>query len=338
MTDYIQNFYKKIQTTEKCFFILIILFPISMILGNLLINVSFLLIFLIFLIDIYLNKNFSFLKDKIFLLLSIFFFSLLINLIFSIDPSVSTPRVLKILAVISLVIFFKKMINNYEKYFENIVFGSWAILFTILILDILFETIFGFNIIGNKTHIPGRISSFFGDELVIGSFFVCFATIYIATIAKFLKTNINLKLVILIIFLITLSFLIGERANFIKFLLISIFLLFYVIKVDIKLKIFSILMLFCLLFLSINFIKDIKYRYYSQQIENFQKEIKELGQNDNQNILIKTKDNITNFIKWTKYGAHYNAAYNIFLDNPYLGIGIKQFRNESAKEKYKNKE
>ena len=40
----------------------------------------------------------------------------------------------------------------------------------------------------------------------------------------------------------------------------------------------------------------------------------------------------------SQYGAHYNAAYKIFLDNPYFGIGIKQFRNESVKEKYKNKE
>ena len=338
MTDNIKTFYNKIQVSEKFFLILITLFPLSMMLGNLIINISFFLIFLIFLIDIYISKDFYFIKDKIILLLIGFFFSLLINLNFSIDPSVSLPRVIKILAVIALVIFFKKMINKYENYFENILFGSWAILFSILIIDILFEIIFGFNTLGIKSYIPGRISSFFGNELIVGSFFLSFATIYIATIAKFSKTNVNFKLIVLTIFLIFLSFLIGERSNFIKFFLISIFLLFFVIKLSFKIKIFSSLIIFCILFLSLNYFQDIKYRYYKQQIKNFQAETKELNKADSQNILINTKDNIINFIKWTKYGAHYNAAYKIFLENPYFGIGIKHFRNESIKEKYRNEE
>ena len=189
-------------------------------------------------------------------------------------------------------------------------------------------------------HIPGRISSFFGNELIVGSFFLSFATIYIATIAKFSKTNVNLKLIFLIIFLISLSFLIGERSNFIKFFLISIFLLFFVIKLSIKIKIFSSLAIFCILFLSLNFFQDIQYRYYKQHIENFQIETEPyfLNKRASQNILIDTKENIINFIKWSKYGAHYNAAYKIFLENPYFGVGIKHFRNESIKEKYRNEE
>ena len=338
MAKYITNFFNKIQTTEKLFLILIIFFPISLILGNLIININFLFIFIIFLIDLSLNKNFSFMKDKIFLLLIIFFISLLINLNFSIDPIISLPRVLKILAVISLILFFRKMINRYDNYFENILFGSWAILFSILIIDILFEIIFGYNTIGIKSIIPGRIASFFGNELIVGSFFLCFAVIYIATIAKLIKKNFNLKLTLLIIFLISLSFLIGERANFIKFFIISIFLLSFAIQSSVKLKIFSSIAVICILFLCLNFNQDVKYRYYSQHIKNFKAETKELPKKNSQNVFIETKENIINFIKWTKYGAHYNAAYKIFLENPYFGVGIKHFRNESIKEKYRNEE
>jgi len=230
------------------------------------------------------------------------------------------------------------MVAKYGNDFENILFGSWAIFFSILIIDIIFEIIFGFNTIGIKSIIPGRIASFFGNELVVGSFFLSFASIYIATIAKFSKKNMNLKLIFLIIFLISLSFLIGERSNFVKFFLISIFLLFFVIKLSFKIKIFSSLIIFCILFLSLNYFQDIKYRFYKQQIENFQAETKELNKADSQNILIDTKNNIINFIKWTKYGAHYNAAYKIFLEHPYFGVGIKHFRNESIKEKYRNEE
>ena len=338
MAKYITNFLNRIQITEKCFLILIIFFPISLILGNLIINIIFLLIFIIFLIDLSLNKNFSFIKNKIFILLIVFFLSLLVNLNFSIDPIISLPRILKILTVICMFLFFRKMIAKYGNDFENILFGSWAILFSIVIIDIIFEIIFGFNTIGIKSIIPGRIASFFGNELVVGSFFLSFASIYIATIAKFSKKNINLKLIFLIIFLISLSFLIGERSNFIKFFLISIFLLFFVIKLSFKIKIFSSLIIFCILFLSLNYFQDIKYRFYKQQIKNFQAETKELNKADSQNILIDTKNNIINFIKWTKYGAHYNAAYKIFLEHPYFGVGIKHFRNESIKEKYRNEE
>ena len=338
MIKYVINFFNIIQTTEKYFLILIIFFPISLILGNLIININFLLIVIIFLIDLYLNKNFSFIKDKIFILLIFFFLSLLVNLNFSIDPIISLPRILKILAVICMFLFFRKMIARYGNDFENILFGSWAILFSILTIDIIFEIIFGFNTVGIRSIIPGRIASFFGNELVVGSFFLSFASIYVATIAKFSKKNINLKLIVLIIFLISLSFLIGERSNFIKFFLISIFLLFFVIKLSLKIKIFSSLVIFCILFLSLNFFQDIKYRYYKQQIINFQSETNELNKGDSQNLLVDTKDNIINFIKWTKYGAHYNAAYKIFLDNPYFGVGIKHFRNESIKEKYRNEE
>ena len=74
MTDYIKTFYNKIQVSEKFFLILIVLFPLSIMLGNLIINISFLLIFVIFLIDIYISKDFYFIKDKIILLLIGFFF------------------------------------------------------------------------------------------------------------------------------------------------------------------------------------------------------------------------------------------------------------------------
>ena len=36
----------------------------------------------------------------------------------------------------------------------------------------------------------------------------------------------------------------------------------------------------------------------------------------------------------SQYGAHYNVAKEIFLDNPIFGIGIKNFRIESYKKKY----
>ena len=115
-------------------------------------------------------------------------------------------------------------------------------------------------------------------------------------------------------------------------------MLFFFIEASFKLKIFSSLIIICTIFLSLNLFKDVKYRYYSQQIENFKQELNRIETKETQNILIETKENIINFIKWSKYGAHYNAAYKIFQEYPYFGIGIKLFRIESVKDKYRNEE
>tara|TARA_Y100000741_G_C18239015_1_gene552859 strand:- start:450 stop:1766 length:1317 start_codon:yes stop_codon:yes gene_type:complete len=338
MIDYVKDFYNRTTLIEKSFIILFSFFPISIILGNLIINIFLILILIVCLVDLSINKDFSFLNDKTLILLILFFFSLLINLYFSKDPIASLPRTLKILEIISLIILLKKIIYKYRVEFENIIFGFWALIFSILIIDIFFELIFSFNTFGFRSYMPGRISSFFGDELVVGSFFLGFVSIYIVRISNIYKMNFNLKLSILIIFLITISFLIGERANFIKFFLIALFIITFVIKTNIRFKFAGALIIVSTLFLFLNFNENIKYRYYSQQIENFITETKNTKNKESPNIFINTKDNIISFIKWTKYGAHYNTAYKIFLENPYFGVGIKQYRNESYKEKYRNED
>jgi O-antigen ligase len=38
----------------------------------------------------------------------------------------------------------------------------------------------------------------------------------------------------------------------------------------------------------------------------------------------------------TQYGAHYKTAIKIFKNYPYFGVGLKNFRNESPKDIYKD--
>ena len=73
-------------------------------------------------------------------------------------------------------------------------------------------------------------------------------------------------------------------------------------------------------------------------ISNFKEETKNIKRKDSGNFIINTIDSTYIFIKNSQYGAHYNAAYKIFLEHPYFGVGIKNFRNESGKGKYKNDE
>ena len=50
----------------------------------------------------------------------------------------------------------------------------------IVILDCVFEIIFGFNTLGFSTPLVGRVASFFGDELVVGAFIYGFSLFFIS--------------------------------------------------------------------------------------------------------------------------------------------------------------
>ena len=58
----------------------------------------------------------------------------------------------------------------------------------------------------------------------------------------------------------------------------------------------------------------------------------------NQIISIFNQKSLTKYLENSKYGSHRNVAKEIFLDNPVFGVGIKNFRKESANDKYDNLE
>jgi len=304
---------------EKPLFLLLAFFPISLIVGNLFINLTFFIIALIFIIDLLVNKNLSFLKDMVFWIPGIFFFTLLINVLFSMDPSNSLPRVLKVLLMIPFVIQVKMLFCKYPTQIEKIVFGFWSFILFIVFLDVVFEIIFGFNTLGFRSPItmPSRIASFFGDELVVGSFFSLFSVIFVTYFLKFyghlLKTN-----TLIIFILIVTSFLIGERSNFIKYFISISFIYFFILQINLKKKIFVSVLLFIFLSLLITFNSGAKYRYYDQLKS------------------IYSKNGITNYLKKSKYGAHYDTAFKIFKNYPLFRIGIKNFRVESGTAKYRD--
>jgi hypothetical protein len=104
------------------------------------------------------------------------------------DSAQSLPRVLKVLIMIPFVIQMKKLINKYSIEFEKIIFGFWSVIFFVVTLDVLFEIIFGFNSLGFSTPLQGRIASFFGEELIVGSFFYIFSLFFISLLLLIIIT------------------------------------------------------------------------------------------------------------------------------------------------------
>ena len=131
----------------------------------------------------------------------------------------------------------------------------------------------------------GRLGSFTGEESVIGGFFFGFCLIFLSYIYK-KKLNIKLNIFIAVT-LIIISFLIGERANFIKTLLGIIIYIFLVYRVSLKIKFFSFIIIICLIypiFSSLN--DDFKWRY-TQDIK-----------------LILNENGLKNYLDNSNYGAH----------------------------------
>ena len=172
MVSNLKNKIHILDKKDRVSFILLCFFPISIILGNQIINLFIFLISICFLVNLKENKNFY--KENIFYLLLFFFISLLVNIFFSIDPLNSSPRIFKLVLITFFILEISRILTKYKydiiQYVFYLVFN-----FFIITADVLIELIFGQNTIGFSTSLEGRISSFFGDELVVGSFYYGFA-------------------------------------------------------------------------------------------------------------------------------------------------------------------
>ncbi len=303
---------------DNSLLILFSLLPISILFGNFLINFTIISIGSLFFFKIIKKKTYFFnSKDNyyLFFLLLFFFLSLVVNLFFTNNISLSYERVLKIFFVIFYILAFKFLIINYYENIEK-VYKFWSLIFSVVIFDLIFEFYFGRNILGYTSIMKGRLASFSGEESVIGHFFFGFCLIFLSFIYN--KTQNIFLNISLAIFLILISLLIGERANFIKTFIAIIIFMFFVYKIDYKIKFLSIILASILIYSSINFSHYYQWRYLKL---------------DKVSMLF-SENGLTKYLNNSQYGAHRNVAKEIFLDNPIFGVGIKNFRIESANQKY----
>ncbi len=316
--------YYKNNILETLSFFIISILPIIIFLGSGLLNITIIIIDLLFLIEIYRTKKLKFLNNIFFYLLIFLWATFMINLFFfSVDPSNSILRSVGFLRFIFFVFAIKYIFEIKENYYSNKVFKIWTIIFLFVSFDLIIEYILGQNIFGFKAELTGRLVGFFKDEMKIGHFYSAFILIVLITINNFLNNykNINDKkflkefifFCLAAIFLIT-SFLIGERANFVRVLFIFvIFILF--LKKNLKATI-SILLICGIIFTSLVLNNErFKQRFWITFL----------------NPLIKNPIE-TLFIP--PYGDHYKAALEVFNRNKFFGVGIRNYAPESSKNVY----
>ncbi len=316
--------YYRNNILETLSFLIISILPIIIFLGSGLLNLTIIIIDLLFLIEIYKKKKFDFLNNIFFYLLIFLWGTLIINLFFfSVDPSNSILRTVGFLRFIFFVFAIKYIFEIKENHYSNKVFRIWTIIFLVVSFDLIIEYVFGQNIFGYKAELTGILVGFFKDEMKIGHFYSAFILIALITIKDYLDNykNINNKkffkelifFCLAAIFLTT-SFLIGERANFVRVLLIFvIFLLF--LKKNFKATI-SILLICGIIFTSLTLNNErFKQRFWVTFL----------------NPLIKYPVE-TLFI--SPYGDHYKAALEVFNRNKFFGVGIRNYASESSNNIY----
>jgi O-antigen ligase len=297
---------------------LIILIPITLISGPFLSDLSVVLVTILFITFIIKYNKYYLLNNlftKIFLIFWIYilFNSLIINFdLTSLKISFFYFRFL----FFSLAISYLLEIN--EKLLKTLFF-SFLFCFILLIFDGYFQYFFGQNILGMKIAYGPRVSSFFGDELILGSYLSRLFPIFFGLTIFLYKKDLRKIILISSIFILLegLVFISGERVAFFYINLSAFFIIILINKFKL-LRFVTLLLSFLLIFTIINFNDSAKTRVIDLTIE-------QLG---------FTKKDSKKYIFSEEHQDHYMTAINMFKDKPFFGVGIKNFRNKCSDKKY----
>jgi O-antigen ligase len=310
---------KIIENTIPTF--LLILFPISLLIGTAVSEIFIIILVIFFFGNLIKKKEWYIFNNKLFILLLLLWFYLIINYLISHfnQNSIFSLRNITFIKYILFTFAVIYFLRDRDKF--KLIFFCWSLILCVVIIDIYFEFIFGHNLLGLKSSDPTRIGSFLGEELKVGHFILGFSFLsfgfYLEKYKKKKKQFLTLLIFALLIFA---SFITGERSNFIRTVFCSLIFFTLLNNLSINKKIIFVIISIFLIFLIFNYSQKINIRY-GPQLLNF--------------VLNK---NIIQIFKETQHGAHYKTAIEIFKKNIYFGIGNKQFRIECNKPDYFNKE
>lgn len=316
----------------KFFFLIVpavftILIPFFLITGPFLADLAVSLCAILFIINTIFNQSINlgnYYKNKFFLLFIIFWVTSVISSLLSSHILFSLETSFFYIRFCFFVLSVLFLLRNYPK-FIILFFYSICFCFLILIADgfVQFFTkknIFGWEIISN------RISSFFKDELVLGSYISRLLPLFLALFI-FLKNKLNIyfKYLFIIIFILSevLVFLSGERASFF-FLNLSAFF-FLALSSDYKKTRVGILFTSFLIIIIITlFNSEYKFRMFDTTLNQIKV-----------SDTISANDLTKNYYVFTSQHENiYKSAILMFKENKIIGIGPRLFRLNCNKKQF----
>ena len=320
---------------------LIILYPFSLLSGPFISDTIVCLVCLFFIINIIIKKNYKFFNNNLTYLFIILFLYLIFNSFISQNPFLSFESSLFYFRHWLFCIGFAYcVLNNFNilKYF----FISITIMLIILISDSYLQYFTGTNLTDFK-YDGFRLSSFFGDELILGGFLSRFFPILVGIIF-FFSNNQKFQFVTLVIISIIIGSLVilsGERTAL--FLFISYLFFFSIINTKKRHFFMYTFLIMIITFISLILTnKNIEKRiinYTLNQLLEKKLEINSAITDENVNVshifssIKGLKLNEISFFS-IQHEVVYKTAYKIFLDNKLFGIGPKNFREVCKISKY----
>jgi len=189
--------------------------------------------------------------------------------------------------------------------------------FSALVIDGYIQFFTGINLTGFKI-LGIRVSSFFGDELILGSYLSRLFPLLFALFLVKKKQKFEIYFIGLLFILVdVLIFMSGERSAFF-FLNLSTIFIIILIKEYQKFRLVTfIIAIFCVFVLSLNS-SALNERMFKSPAED-------MG-------LIESSKEAVIFSK--AHDSLIRTAYNMFIDQPLLGHGPKMFRVKCKEEKY----
>ena len=300
---------KKIDTfVKQSLTIFIILLPIALITGPFLSDLLISLCSIIFIFYCIYFKNFKYFNNNFFKFFLIFYLLCLVSALLSDFKLISSLKSFFYFRFGVFAIAFYFVLSANKKLIK-LLFISLFLCFLILILDGFFQYITGANILGIPKH-EVRLSSFFGDELIYGSYLVRLLPILIALffLTKFSKQNNTIFLFfLLVLFTLLAIFLSGERASFFLSILLVVYLIIMINKFS-KYFFLCLSSLLILILISAQLDNQIKIRMFDLTMI-------QLG-------LDKESDSSISPI----YKGHFLIAEELFKSNKFIGVGPKNYR------------
>ena len=271
--------------------------------------VTYLAIF--FLVFCIYNNNYEEYKNFFFIFFILLYIYLNINSFFSFNPKISfqssIPYLRIVLFIFCLSFYLKKNFNLLILFYFITYFS-----FLFLLIDALIQVSTDYNIFNYKIDYSLRVSSFFGKELIMGSFVSRLLPVLIG-ISYLLNLNFrNCLNIILLAFSAALVVLSGERLSFFYFFITLIF--YFILEFNRKnlFLFFAIIILTTLFFfINQNSYKRIFIHTYNQ---------------------VKESNKIIGFSQ--RHLMHYFTAYEMFLEKKLFGHGLKSFRYLCGDDKY----
>ena len=322
-----KNFKKSDYYSES---ILVILIPIFLVFSRFLLEISLLLIAFCFLFNSLKEKEFLFYKNNFTLFYFIFFIILILSYLFS-EFKNETYTILFYFRfyfyILGLSYFFIKKKKLIYYFFYSIIF-----IILILIVDASIQFFSGKNILGYTNSEIHRITSFFDDEQIMGSFvakifvLLLFAKIIIDKSKKITHIFINLAIFVSPI----LIFLSGERTSLLMFSLMVFYYLMFLYR-EKKFKFFYYFSFLSVIFVTV-FLLSSK-TYYDRYITQTLSSIFDINYSQNKDLLPNQVSKDYNFYFLSAQHQNYMiTSLKIFRENRLMGSGPKSFRHSCADE------